>query len=354
MESALSMIQSGLRNNRDAIRLVALGAVLGIALPVSRDFLAWFRLNFVHRSKIAAYQHASVSEISGANDSDSRTKSQAWALVTGASDGIGNAFVHELASRGFNVILHGRNQQKINNLIADLKIQYPSTNFEAFILSATARDEWASSLEKLVASLQSRGVNLTVLINNVGGSVNLTKPFESLGERDAEEVTQHIDMNITFATQITRALLPLLTLNKPSLIINMGSLVGVLALPWLSVYGGGKAYNLHFSRCLRLEMIAENHPEVEVLGIICGKVATRGNNNPDPSLFVPTARHYAKCVIDKVGCGEAVVGGYWAHDVQVALLDFIPQSVAEQQSIRLSKTSRLLHEQESNAATKVE
>lgn len=353
MELALTTIQSSLRNNRDAIRLVALGAVLGIALPASRDFLSWFRLHFVHRSKIAAYQHPHSNDISSPSGSDSDTKSRAWALVTGASDGIGNAYVHELASRGFNVILHGRNQQKVNDLITDLQSQYVDSAFEAFILSATAREEWTSSLETLVASLRSRRVNLTVLINNVGGSVNITKPFESLGDRDPEEVTQHIDMNVTFATQITRALLPLLIANKPSLIINMGSLAGILSLPWLPVYGGSKAYNLHFSRCLRLEMIAENHPEVEVLGIVCGKVATRGNNNPDPSLFTPTARHYAKCVIDKVGCGEAVVGGYWAHDVQVALMGLIPRFVAEQQSIRLSKTARLLHGQ-SVAATKTE
>jgi 17beta-estradiol 17-dehydrogenase / very-long-chain 3-oxoacyl-CoA reductase len=69
-----------------------------------------------------------------------RSGNGAWALVTGASDGIGLAFVHELLNRDFNVLLHGRNKSKLEKLKAELAKQYPKRSVEIAVADASQYD----------------------------------------------------------------------------------------------------------------------------------------------------------------------------------------------------------------------
>jgi hypothetical protein len=94
-------------------------------------------------------------------------KGEPWALVTGASDGIGFGFSEELASQGFNVILHGRNEQKLQGVKAELISQWPGRKFEILILDAVAD---AGNVDKMAAALSEfKDLNIKILINNVGG-----------------------------------------------------------------------------------------------------------------------------------------------------------------------------------------
>ncbi|KAL9112670.1 MAG: hypothetical protein Q9187_007730, partial [Circinaria calcarea] len=144
-----------------------------------------------------------------------------WALITGASSGIGFGFAQELCSRGFNVILHGRNPNKLERLQAELQRQFPDRSIRIAIADAV-QSKVASSIEDIVSSL--RDLQLTVLINNIGGITGMAPPpFKTLAAYTAQEVDETIKVNAGFATQITRALLPVLQKNQPSLILNIGS-----------------------------------------------------------------------------------------------------------------------------------
>lgn len=78
-------------------------------------------------------------------------------------------------------------------------------------------------------------------------------------------------MNARWPTQLTKALLPLLTDNSPSLIMNVGSMAGLWGLPYLSVYCASKAFNMLFSDALKQEIAAEGkRKDIEVIGIIVG------------------------------------------------------------------------------------
>lgn len=99
----------------------------------------------------------------------------AWALVTGASDGIGLGFVQELSSQGFNVILYGRNEEKLKRTISTLKTEYPKREFKLFIHDAE-KELTPGILSHLIDPIKD--LHLTILINNVGGPGSVTPAWQ--------------------------------------------------------------------------------------------------------------------------------------------------------------------------------
>lgn len=321
---------------------IALGAVAAVTLPELANLASWLRLYVLHGSKLHIYQHAPLT-----TPTDSSLNFQAWAFVTGATDGIGYGFVCELASRNVNVILHGRNEEKLTRIINELKGKHPRLHFEPFLCDATDRASWHSKFAELIPRLRKRNINLTILVNNIGGNPNLARTYTPLSEWAAAEVNAMVDMNVTFPTQVTRALLPILIANKPSLIINMSSMAASNPFPWLTTYCASKAFNSQFSKALRVEMAAEGHgnPEegVEVLSITAAKVQSAGMQSAT-SFSVPSSRDFARSVFSKVGCGEDEVVGWWAHSVQVWMSGFFNDGVKRWITKRLIGKEKEAHE----------
>lgn len=82
------------------------------------------------------------------------------------------------------------------------------------------------------------------------------------------------------------------------------------------------------SSCLKVEMVAENlAPKIEILCISVAAVTEAAQNNAPVSLFTPAASTMAKAILARVGCGRAVVVGYFWHAVQLAVLGLMPMSV---------------------------
>jgi 17beta-estradiol 17-dehydrogenase / very-long-chain 3-oxoacyl-CoA reductase len=254
-------------------------------------------------------------------DSDQKN----WALVTGASDGIGQAFAAELCRQNFNVVLHGRNPTKLEKVQKELLRKYPESQVR--IVVADANHSLSSSLEQDILS-KVKDLKLSVLINNVGGTAGLQAPneiFNSIDKYSVAAVDGLININARFTSQITRLLLPLLCKRPRSLIMNISSAAS-LGMPYLSVYSGTKAYINSWSDALTTEMEGEKR-NVEVLAIVVGSVQTTSNSNP-LSLFHPRADAFARATLDKVGCGKAVVYGYLPHALQAVFFSFFPDWMA--------------------------
>jgi 17beta-estradiol 17-dehydrogenase / very-long-chain 3-oxoacyl-CoA reductase len=148
-----------------------------------------------------------------------------WALVTGASDGIGFGFAEELASRGFHIILHGRNEQKLKGCQERLSKNYPQAKTRLYVADATQ----PFSVELLNAAVE--GTHLTLLVNNVGGFP--LNDFPLAQDYTSEQIDMLINLNVGFTTKIDRELLPTLIKNEPSAILNISSLAsyGMLFIP---------------------------------------------------------------------------------------------------------------------------
>lgn len=254
---------------------------------------------------------------------------ESWCLVTGASDGIGLGFAQELAMNNFNVVLHGRNITKLQEVKSRLNHDFPNVQFRILVADTTSLS--TAQLKDIVASVSD--LNLTVLINNVGGS-SVWKPFE---DYTMDETDYVINLNARFPAQLTRALLPLLTRQSgPSLIINVGSL-GTIGTPYVAPYSGGKAFLMSMSKSLDLELRTEKK-SVEVLAVPVGKVTNTGSNSKDPvDFFTPDARTMARAALGRVGCGKAEVIGYIGHAVQQFVSDLLPDWVRESVMVAVMK-----------------
>lgn len=239
-----------------------------------------------------------------------------WALVTGASDGIGFGFSQELCKRGFNVFLHGRDREKLLRRQEQLQREYPVAKTKVIVFNVMDLTEDVDDIPREIGDAR-----LTVLVNNVGGE---TSPFQRLTEQTYRDVRDKINLNATFMAQISRVLLPVLEKNSPSLIINLSS-AGSYGFPWLSVYAGAKGFVDSFSKSLDAEMKAEGKG-VEVLGLRIGNVRSK-SNDVEVSLFTPTPEVMASAALDRVGCGRSIVAGYWWHAVQTMGLDWLPRAV---------------------------
>ncbi|CAG8163943.1 unnamed protein product [Penicillium olsonii] len=241
-----------------------------------------------------------------------------WALVTGATDGIGFGFAQELCARGFNVILHGRNAEKLQRRQRELQAEFPKAKLGIVVRDAQNITGDIDDVDGEVRAIIGAGA-LTVLINNVGGE---TRPSTLLKEYTFEEVQATVARNATFTIQITRVLAGLLEENAPGLVLNVSS-VAAFGLPYISAYSATKGFVDSFTRSLRAEFGAEGKA-VEVMGLRVAEVKTAGYDIKS-NLFVPEARVLAGASLNRVGCGEEIVCAYFWHWLQGLSFDILPR-----------------------------
>ncbi|KAJ5131501.1 Short-chain dehydrogenase/reductase SDR [Penicillium bovifimosum] len=248
-----------------------------------------------------------------------------WAFVTGATDGIGFGFAQELCLRGFNVILHGRNAQKLARRRDELLAQFPNSHVGVIVRDAQTLsadiDHVEQEVRDIIGAAGPGTGTLTVLVNNVGGEV---KPVTLLREYSFEDVQRTISCNAAFAIQITRVLVRLLEESDAGLVLNVSSLAA-FGMPYLSAYAASKGFVDSFTKSLRAEFKAEGK-KVEVMGLRVAEVSTAGYD-VKKTLFVPEGRVLAAAALDRVGCGQEIVWAYFWHWLQGLSFEYLPRSV---------------------------
>lgn len=283
--------------------------------------IAFVHLHYIHQSGLPRYQKLDGS------------KERAWALVTGASDGIGKGFAEELCQRGFNVVIHGRNRKKLQGVADDLKKQYPSSSVRLAVLDAHPITEQA--LDAMIAGFVD--LPLTVLVNNVGGSGPVNPIFRQFSDLSYDNINTLVGINLDFPVHLTAKLLPALrSRGQPTLIMNVGSFTGGLQSPYLSVYAGTKAYIESWSRSLACEMKADRSA-VELLGLIVGEVQASWDREKPTSFTRCSSRRLARDALDKVGCGRRIVTPYIGHAIPGTVVGMMPEWMADAILIPVAK-----------------
>lgn len=183
------------------------------------------------------------------------------ALITGASSGIGEAFAHELASRGMSVVLVARSEGRLHTLAASLVRDH---GVRAEVIVADMSEPGAA--QAILAETQARDVRVHLLVNNAGFATY--GPFDTLDPaRDHEEV----QVNVAAVVGMAHAFLPQMIERGVGGIINLASTAAFQPLPYMAVYGASKAFVLSFSEALW----AENHKRgVRVLALCPGATKT--------------------------------------------------------------------------------
>lgn len=182
-------------------------------------------------------------------------------FITGATSGIGEGCARKFAAMGSNLILNGRNTEKLENLKKELTAQ----GVEVLTLPFDVRDRKA--MQQAVDSLQGQWKHVDVLINNAGLVIGMDKEHE--GSLDEWDIV--IDTNIKALLAMTRLIVPGMVERGCGHVINIGSIAGDAAYAGGSVYCATKAAVKALSDGLRIDLV--NTP-VRVTNIKPGMVET--------------------------------------------------------------------------------
>ena len=196
-----------------------------------------------------------------------------WALITGASSGIGRELAYLHAQRGGNLVLVARTEKLLNEMQIEL-----TAKFQIEVLCLALDLSVEGSIAAIGDALKKKEIELSVLMNNAGfGGYGL------FAERDIHKDLNMIDLNVRALTHLTHSCLPFFATNGSSYILNIASVAAFFPGPWQATYFATKAYVLSFSHALATELKASN---ISVTAICPGPVHTNFEksaqiNNPE-------------------------------------------------------------------------
>ena len=166
-----------------------------------------------------------------------------YALITGASGGIGLEFARIAASNHINLILLARSAEKMMQLRKELEELYPVK-----VLAVGCDLTNPGTVEKIATLLNGRGIVPDILINNAG--FGMFGPFDRIG---VETEANMIQLNITSLTELTKIIYRQMRSRGKGKILNVSSIAGFMPGPWMAAYHATKAYVLSFSEALAEE-----------------------------------------------------------------------------------------------------
>lgn len=167
-----------------------------------------------------------------------------YALVTGASSGIGYELAKLFAKDGKNVVVVARSRDKLEALKMEIENNC-GTSVRVLVKDLSG----PNSPQEIFSELEKEHIKVDVLVNNAGFSV-----YGMFSQTSWEKELEMIQLNITSLTHLTKLFLKKMLENKSGKILNISSAAGFIPSPWLSVYGGTKSYVLSFSEALANEV----------------------------------------------------------------------------------------------------
>ncbi len=166
-----------------------------------------------------------------------------WALITGASSGIGAEFARQLAARGMHLILTSRRETLLTDLAQELHLAH-GTKTEIIASDLTTSGESA----RLLAEIEHRGRPIELLVNNAGVGY-----VAEITNTDVSRVRDMLQLNIVALSELTYRVLPAMLERKHGGIINVASVAAFQPVAYMGAYAASKAYVLHFSEALWAE-----------------------------------------------------------------------------------------------------
>jgi 17beta-estradiol 17-dehydrogenase / very-long-chain 3-oxoacyl-CoA reductase len=239
-----------------------------------------------------------------------------WAVVTGATDGIGKAMAFELARKGMSVLLVGRSKEKLKAVREELSAKHPHVQVTTEVV------DFASFSKKDCARMMGvlDKLEVGVLVNNVGISYAFPQWFHELTE---DEIQSLLTVNIESVVWMTRAVMPQMLKRKRGAVVNMSSASARPPNPLLTVYSSTKGFVENFTKSLAIEYASSGisfqcqSPLYVATSIVFpnSKVA----HDKRASIATPTTKTYARYAVARIGY-DTMVSPYWVHEIAVWLI----------------------------------
>lgn len=243
------------------------------------------------------------------------TKYGPWAIVAGASEGLGAAFATELAKRQLNLILIARRFEKLEALSKNLSHTYA---IEVKCHSADLADY--SQLKQFILDLN---LDIGLLIYNAAYAP--IGYFESISEASLDRI---VEVNIKTPLLLSKLLSHKMIDKKKGGIILMSSLAGAQGSPKIATYAASKAFNAILAEGIWHELKSQG---VDILASCAGAISTPGYKNAQNSkdaLGTLDAEKVAEKTLNQLGKGPTTIPGWVNKMAHFLMTRVIPRKQA--------------------------
>ncbi|XP_020836056.2 very-long-chain 3-oxoacyl-CoA reductase-like isoform X1 [Phascolarctos cinereus] len=232
-------------------------------------------------------------------------KQGAWAVVTGATSGIGRSYAHELARRGLNVVLVSRDLSKLRREAEDIE-RLHGKETRVIQVDFSGGLEIYETVERGL-----EGLDIGILVNNVGVAPKII-PQKLMDVKNAgKSFTDMMNCNMLSMVQMTRIILPQMVARGRGVIINISSMAGRQPSPFLALYGATKAFMNSFSRAVALEYRSSG---VIIQTLTPLVVSSNMSQMPPTKFLVKSSDDFVREALDTVGVSN-FTWGCFLHSV---------------------------------------
>lgn len=248
-----------------------------------------------------------------------------WAVITGASSGIGKDIAKYLSSRGYNLILTSspKSEKALNDLKKSLKTKVETISLDL------SRENAPYELYNFCKSK-----NVGILINNAGFGV-----FGAFDKSSLDRELQLINVNIKALHILTKLFLKDFKSKDRGYILNVSSSAGFMTGPLMSSYYASKNYVLRLSLAIR-EELRRDKSNVSISVLCPGPVDTNFNNTAGVSFSVKplTSKYVSKYAIDMMFQKKAIIIPSLSMKLGVFATRFVPYEILSMITYNIQKS----------------
>ncbi|EDW80520.1 uncharacterized protein Dwil_GK11524 [Drosophila willistoni] len=238
-----------------------------------------------------------------------------WAVVTGATDGIGKEYAKELARQGLNIVLVSRTQAKLELVASEIENE-TKVQTKVIIVDFTKGREIYEHIENELAD-----IDVGILVNNVGVVTDHPDYFDLIPESKLWDI---INVNMASLTILTRKILPKMKASNKGAIINVGSGSEMTPQPLLSTYAASKKYVSSFTYALQRE-VAKTNVTVQLVkpNFVKTNMNAYSKTVMEGGFFMADARSYARAAVCTIGKTNDT-NAFWVHSMQYFVMKMVP------------------------------
>jgi short-subunit dehydrogenase len=240
-----------------------------------------------------------------------------WALITGASSGIGAALACKLAAQGAKLILTARRRDRLEALAAELGAKGTETRIVVADLSDPAAPE------QIFAATEGAGLVVDILVNNAG-----LGQYGAFSTSDADQEFSQVRVNCEAVVRLSRLFIPRMVERRRGWMLVLASTASFQPVPYLSTYAATKAFDRFFALGVAAEVARFG---VKITALCPGTTESEFFEVARASVFrgrnLQSAEDVARIAIDALARGQRTIVPKWSGKTTAFFVRFLPVSL---------------------------